>query len=61
VTSVLGLPLHRPHEASGDALTTAQAFVALATLLVTNSGSETVQTLANALHRDPLRLGRSYG
>jgi DNA polymerase-3 subunit epsilon len=29
----LGLPVHRPHEAEGDALTTAQAFLALATHL----------------------------
>jgi DNA polymerase III subunit epsilon len=29
----LGLPVHRPHEAQGDALTTAQAFLALATHL----------------------------
>jgi DNA polymerase III subunit epsilon len=29
----LGLPIHRPHHADGDALTTAQAFVALATHL----------------------------
>jgi DNA polymerase III subunit epsilon len=29
----LGLPVHRPHHADGDALTTAQAFIALATLL----------------------------
>ena len=29
----LGLPVHRPHEADGDALTTAQVFVALATHL----------------------------
>jgi DNA polymerase III subunit epsilon len=29
----LGLPVHRPHEADGDALTTAQAFLALATHL----------------------------
>jgi DNA polymerase III subunit epsilon len=29
----LGLPIHRPHEADGDALTTAQAFLALATRL----------------------------
>lgn len=27
----LGLPVHRPHHAEGDALTTAQAFIALAT------------------------------
>jgi DNA polymerase III subunit epsilon len=29
----LGLPVHRPHHAHGDALTTAQAFIALATHL----------------------------
>jgi DNA polymerase-3 subunit epsilon len=29
----LGLPVHRPHQADGDALTTAQAFLALATHL----------------------------
>jgi DNA polymerase-3 subunit epsilon len=29
----LGLPVHRPHEALGDALTTAQAFLALASHL----------------------------
>jgi DNA polymerase-3 subunit epsilon len=29
----LGLPVHRPHHAAGDALTTAQAFIALATHL----------------------------
>jgi DNA polymerase-3 subunit epsilon len=32
----LGLPVHRPHEAEGDALTTAQAFLALATHLETH-------------------------
>ncbi len=29
----LGLPAHRPHDALGDALTTAQVFIALATHL----------------------------
>ena len=29
----LGLPVHRPHHADGDALTTAQLFLALATRL----------------------------
>ena len=29
----LGLPAHRPHHADGDALTTAQLFIALATRL----------------------------
>ena len=33
LTAALDLPSHRPHEAEGDALTTAQAFVALATHL----------------------------
>ena len=33
VASALGLPVHRRHEAEGDALTTAQAFLALATHL----------------------------
>jgi DNA polymerase III subunit epsilon len=29
----LGLPVHRPHHADGDALTTAQLFIALASQL----------------------------
>jgi hypothetical protein len=29
----LGLPVHRPHHADGDALTAAQAFIVLATHL----------------------------
>jgi DNA polymerase III subunit epsilon len=33
LTRVLGLPAHRPHHALGDALTTAQAFLAIATHL----------------------------
>lgn len=33
VARSLGLPVHRPHHADGDALTTAQAFIALATHL----------------------------
>jgi DNA polymerase-3 subunit epsilon len=33
VAAGLGLPAHRPHNAEGDALTTAQAFLALATHL----------------------------
>jgi DNA polymerase III subunit epsilon len=33
VAQGLGLPVHRPHHADGDALTTAQVFIALATLL----------------------------
>jgi DNA polymerase III subunit epsilon len=46
----LGLPVHRPHQAAGDALTTAQAFVALATHLDAR-GRETVRSLAGARHR----------
>jgi DNA polymerase III subunit epsilon len=33
LTRVMGLPAHRPHHALGDALTTAQAFLAIATHL----------------------------
>lgn len=41
----LGLPVHRPHHADGDALTTAQAFIALATHLEVFEKPLTVQTL----------------
>ena len=47
LAEALGLPVHRPHQAAGDALTTAQAFITLATLL----GDETVRSLASARHR----------
>ena len=47
VASALGLPVHRPHEAPGDALTTAQAFLALATHLEAH-GRGTVRALASA-------------
>ena len=47
LATALRLPAHRPHSAAGDALTTAQAFIALATLL----GDETVRSLADARHR----------
>ena len=33
ITDALGLPTHHPHQALGDALTTAQVFLALATHL----------------------------
>jgi DNA polymerase-3 subunit epsilon len=42
---VLGLPVHRPHIAEGDALTTAQLFLALASRL-DRDGSQTVGSLA---------------
>ena len=43
----LGLPVHRPHHALGDALTTAQVFIALATHLESYV-PQTVRSLANA-------------
>jgi DNA polymerase-3 subunit epsilon len=46
----LGLPVHRPHNALGDALTTAQVFIALATHLE-EYASETVRSLASAKRR----------
>jgi DNA polymerase-3 subunit epsilon len=46
----LGLPSHRPHDALGDALTTAQLFVALATMLDATT-RETVASLAGARRR----------
>ena len=55
LAAALGLPAHRPHTASGDALTTAQAFIALASLL----GDETVRSLADAGHR--LEAQRMWG
>jgi DNA polymerase-3 subunit epsilon len=47
----LALPVHRPHHASGDALTTAQAFLALATHLDRAGPGETVGTLSRATDR----------
>jgi DNA polymerase III subunit epsilon len=67
----LGLPVHRPHHADGDALTTAQAFVALATHLdefrpQTVGSLERISkpesrghSLRGVLHR--LGLGRDQG
>jgi DNA polymerase-3 subunit epsilon len=46
----LGLPVHRPHHALGDALTTAQAFIALATHLERYT-PQTVHALATAKKR----------
>jgi len=46
----LGLPVHRPHEADGDALTTAQVFLALATELDA-FGHQTVGSLCELRHR----------
>ena len=55
LAAALGLPVHRPHRAAGDALTTAQAFIALAALL----GDETVRSLADARQR--LEARRRWG
>jgi DNA polymerase III subunit epsilon len=55
LAGALRLPAHRPHSAAGDALTTAQAFIALATLL----GGETVRSLASAGSR--IETGRRIG
>ncbi len=52
----LNLPVHRPHHALGDALTTAQVFLALATHLE-EFGSETVESLARASERTRMYLG----
>jgi DNA polymerase III subunit epsilon len=47
VADALGLPVHRAHDAEGDALTTAQVFLALATHLESR-GRGTVRALAGA-------------
>lgn len=49
MASELGLPVHRPHHADGDALTTAQAFIALATHLDAFE-PQTVGSLVRASH-----------
>jgi DNA polymerase-3 subunit epsilon len=50
LTSALGLPAHRPHHALGDALTTGQAFLAIATHLDARS-PETGGSLVRAGER----------
>jgi len=52
LVAYLGLPEHRPHHALGDALTTAQAFLALASHLEAG-GTSTVRSLARAADRLP--------
>ena len=47
LAAALSLPAHRPHEADGDALTTAQAFIALATHLEPH-GRASVRALTGA-------------
>jgi DNA polymerase-3 subunit epsilon len=48
----LGLPVHRPHHADGDALTTAQAFIALATHLEAFEDPLTLSRLQQLSERD---------
>jgi DNA polymerase III subunit epsilon len=56
LASLLGLPADRPHDALGDALTTAQVFIALATHLEAGR-AETVGSLARATARlESMRL-----
>jgi DNA polymerase III subunit epsilon len=57
VAAGLGLPAHRSHDAEGDALTTAQVFLALATHLE-GHGRGTVRALAGA--RRQLRAWRLW-
>jgi len=52
MASELGLPVHRPHHADGDALTTAQSFIALATHLE-EFGAQTVGSLARHSRSEP--------
>ena len=51
LASRLGLPAHRPHHALGDALTTAQVFLALATHLEHRGrlSVKTIMTLSRQL------------
>jgi DNA polymerase-3 subunit epsilon len=58
VATRLGLPVHRPHHADGDALTTAQAFIALAGRLEREHRPQTVRSLTHAGRRLTPRLTR---
>jgi DNA polymerase-3 subunit epsilon len=55
LAEALGLPVHRPHEADGDALTTAQVFIALATHLDRDS-PQTVGSLERLSRRGGGRM-----
>jgi DNA polymerase-3 subunit epsilon len=57
LAGALGLPEHRPHHALGDALTTAQVFLAIVSHLE-KLGAETVGSLASATRR--LENARRY-
>jgi DNA polymerase-3 subunit epsilon len=58
LAGLLGQPAELPHHALGDAMTTAQAFIALASLLDARS-RQTVRTLLSAA--DQLRAARRFG
>jgi DNA polymerase-3 subunit epsilon len=60
LADMLGLPAHRPHQADGDALTTAQVFLALAAHLDQFS-PQTVGTLERLSHRTPRRVPLRLG
>ncbi len=55
LAETLGLPVHRPHEADGDALTTAQVFLALAAHLDQFS-PQTVGSMERLSHRTRSRV-----
>jgi DNA polymerase III subunit epsilon len=56
LASALGLPAEQPHDSLGDALTTAQVFIALSTHLE-SVHPETVSSLVRAAHRvDAIRI-----
>ena len=55
LAQTLGLPVHRPHEADGDALTTAQVFLALAAHLDQLS-PQTVGSMERLSHRNRRRV-----
>jgi DNA polymerase-3 subunit epsilon len=57
LASHLGLPVHRRHHAEGDALTTAQVFLALATRL-DRRRPQTVRSLSRAGRRGPFARWR---
>jgi len=60
LAGALGQPAESPHHALGDALTTAKAFIALATLLGTGA-PQTVGSLVAASRPPPSRALRRFG
>jgi DNA polymerase-3 subunit epsilon len=60
ITDALGLPTHHPHQALGDALTTAQVFLALATHLEA-LGHGALSEMTKAAHRIATHANFHYG